>query len=127
MQKRFRIPTKTVRGRCGVQYARVLKEGWASQMLCFNVFWILVLTIWGLVGIHTDRFGFKHVWEIWYENFPLPLVASSDDLNCGVALTLEHGLRWGWTSIDFFHPFLVRCRVPSSNSVDDFAWDDLDV
>ena len=45
----------------------------AVQMLCFNVFWILVLTIWGLVGIHTDRFGFKHVWEIWYENFPPPL------------------------------------------------------
>ncbi|KAI0707224.1 MFS general substrate transporter [Earliella scabrosa] len=45
VQKRFQIPTKT--------------------MLCFNVFWILVLTIWGLVGIHTDRFGFKHVWEFW--------------------------------------------------------------
>lgn len=26
-----------------------------------------VLTIWGLIGIHTDKFGFKHVWEIWYE------------------------------------------------------------
>ena len=39
----------------------------AVQMLCFNVFWLLVLTIWGLVGIHTDRFGFKHVWEFWYE------------------------------------------------------------
>ncbi len=36
------------------------------QMLCFNVFWILILTVWGLIGIHTDKFGFKHVWEIWY-------------------------------------------------------------
>ncbi|KAI0636058.1 autophagy-related protein 22-like protein [Trametes polyzona] len=45
VQKRFQIPTKT--------------------MLCFNVFWILVLTIWGLIGIHTNKFGFKHVWEIW--------------------------------------------------------------
>ena len=36
------------------------------QMLCFNVVWILVLTVWGLIGIHTDKFGFKHVWEIWY-------------------------------------------------------------
>lgn len=60
-------------------------------MLLFNVFWILVrtvpynfplsvrlqngpymsssqiLTIWGLIGVHTDKFGFKHVWEIWYE------------------------------------------------------------
>ena len=34
-------------------------------MLCFNVFWILILTVWGLIGIHTDKFGFKHVWEIW--------------------------------------------------------------
>jgi len=25
-----------------------------------------ILTIWGLIGIHTDKFGFKHVWEIWY-------------------------------------------------------------
>ncbi|PIL35431.1 MFS general substrate transporter [Ganoderma sinense ZZ0214-1] len=45
VQKRFQIPTKT--------------------MLCFNVLWILILTVWGLIGIHTDKFGFKHVWEIW--------------------------------------------------------------
>lgn len=24
-----------------------------------------VLTVWGLIGVHTDKFGFKHVWEIW--------------------------------------------------------------
>lgn len=36
-------------------------------MLCFNVLWILILTVWGLIGIHTDKFGFKHVWEIWYD------------------------------------------------------------
>ena len=42
-------------------------------MLCFNVFWILILTIWGLIGIHTDKFGFKHVWEIWYDcHYGLP-------------------------------------------------------
>ncbi|KAI0643191.1 vacuole effluxer Atg22 like-domain-containing protein [Trametes meyenii] len=44
VQKRFQISTKT--------------------MLCFNVFWILILTVWG--GIHTDKFGFKHIWEIWF-------------------------------------------------------------
>lgn len=44
-QKRFRISTKT--------------------MLLFNAFWIIILTIWGLIGVHTDRFGFKHVWEVW--------------------------------------------------------------
>ncbi|KAL0954339.1 hypothetical protein HGRIS_003337 [Hohenbuehelia grisea] len=45
VQKRFGISTKA--------------------MLSFNVFWILILTIWGLIGVHTDKFGFKHVWEIW--------------------------------------------------------------
>ncbi|KAJ3757683.1 autophagy-related protein 22-like protein, partial [Lentinula raphanica] len=46
VQKRFSISTKT--------------------MLTFNACWIIILTIWGLIGIHTDKFGFKHVWEIWY-------------------------------------------------------------
>ncbi|KAF5339253.1 hypothetical protein D9758_013320 [Tetrapyrgos nigripes] len=36
-----------------------------KAMLSFNVFWIIILTIWGLIGVHTDKFGFKHVWEIW--------------------------------------------------------------
>ncbi|KAF9068955.1 MFS general substrate transporter [Rhodocollybia butyracea] len=45
IQKRFGISTKA--------------------MLTFNAFWIIVLTIWGLIGVHTDKFGFKHVWEIW--------------------------------------------------------------
>ncbi|KAF9000660.1 autophagy-related protein 22-like protein [Cyathus striatus] len=43
VQKTYKIPTKT--------------------MLFFNVFWILILTIWGLIGVHTNKFGFKHVWE----------------------------------------------------------------
>lgn len=45
VQKKFKISTKA--------------------MLCFNVIWIIILTIWGLIGVHTDKFGFKHVWEIW--------------------------------------------------------------
>lgn len=50
VQKAYKIPTKA--------------------MLSFNVFWILVLTMWGLIGIHTDKFGFKNVWEIWlYQAF----------------------------------------------------------
>lgn len=24
-----------------------------------------VLTVWGLIGAHTNKFGFKHAWEIW--------------------------------------------------------------
>ncbi|KAF7773380.1 hypothetical protein Agabi119p4_5547 [Agaricus bisporus var. burnettii] len=50
VQKRYQIRTKT--------------------MLLFNVFWIILLTIWGLIGVHTNRFGFKHVWEVWaYQAF----------------------------------------------------------
>ncbi|KAJ3510972.1 hypothetical protein NLJ89_g4370 [Agrocybe chaxingu] len=50
VQKRYKISTKT--------------------MLSFNVFWIIILTIWGLIGVHTNKFGFKHVWEIWaYQAF----------------------------------------------------------
>ncbi|KAF8183910.1 MFS general substrate transporter [Pholiota molesta] len=45
VQKRYKISTKA--------------------MLSFNVVWIIILTIWGLIGVHTDKFGFKHVWEIW--------------------------------------------------------------
>ncbi|KAI0091109.1 autophagy-related protein 22-like protein [Irpex rosettiformis] len=45
VQKKFGISTKT--------------------MLSFNVVWIIILTIWGLIGVHTNKFGFKHVWEIW--------------------------------------------------------------
>ncbi|KAG1750878.1 hypothetical protein EDB19DRAFT_1825107 [Suillus lakei] len=58
VQKKFKISTKA--------------------MLRFNVIWILVLvalgalrimsvqvlTVWGLVGVHTDKFGFEHAWEI---------------------------------------------------------------
>ncbi|VDB85671.1 unnamed protein product [Peniophora sp. CBMAI 1063] len=50
VQKRYQISTK--------------------NMLLFVVFWILVLTIWGLAGVHTDKIGFKHVGEIWaYQAF----------------------------------------------------------
>ncbi|KAI9568217.1 autophagy-related protein 22-like protein [Boletus coccyginus] len=45
VQKKYKIPTK--------------------KMLSFNVFWILILTLWGLIGVGTDSIGFKHVWEIW--------------------------------------------------------------
>ncbi|KAF8519559.1 MFS general substrate transporter [Gautieria morchelliformis] len=46
VQKRFCISTKA--------------------MLSFNVFWILLLQVWGLIGINRSlNFGFKNVWEIW--------------------------------------------------------------
>ncbi|KAI0034735.1 MFS general substrate transporter [Vararia minispora EC-137] len=49
-----------------LQLTELLIVGIVAQgMLLFNVFWILILTIWGLIGVHTNNFGFKHVWEIW--------------------------------------------------------------
>jgi len=46
IQKRFMFSTKT--------------------MLSFNVLWIILLQVWGLVGVNQSiRFGFKTVWEIW--------------------------------------------------------------
>jgi len=59
-------------------------------MLLFNVFWILVLTIWGLIGVHTNKIGFKHVWEVWlYQGFygllVCPWYAFSQTMICEVS------------------------------------------
>ncbi|KAG1759193.1 MFS general substrate transporter, partial [Suillus occidentalis] len=32
---------------------------------CHHLTLLNVLTVWGLIGVHTDKFGFKHTWEIW--------------------------------------------------------------
>jgi len=45
VQKRFDISTK--------------------KMLLFIAFWLLVLTVWGLIGAFTSKIGFKHAREIW--------------------------------------------------------------
>lgn len=52
----------------GIYMFWLVQKKWkisTKVMLTFNVFWIIILTVWGLIGIHTDKFGFKHVWEIW--------------------------------------------------------------
>jgi len=36
-----------------------------KYMLMVAIFWVLILDVWGLIGVHTDRFGYKHVWEFW--------------------------------------------------------------
>ncbi|KAF8485995.1 MFS general substrate transporter, partial [Russula ochroleuca] len=61
-----------------------------KRMLLFNVFWILVLTIWGLIGVHTNKIGFKHVWEVWlYQGFygllVCPWYAFSQTMICEVS------------------------------------------
>ncbi|KAF8896088.1 autophagy-related protein 22-like protein [Infundibulicybe gibba] len=63
-----------------LQLTLLLIVGIFTQGLGVYLFWLVqkrfkistkaILTIWGLIGIHTDRFGFKHVWEIWlYQAF----------------------------------------------------------
>ncbi|KAN0120753.1 Autophagy-related protein 22-like protein, partial [Russula decolorans] len=61
-----------------------------KRMLLFNVFWILVLTIWGLIGVHTNKIGYKHVWEVWlYQAFygllVCPWYAFSQTMICEVS------------------------------------------
>jgi len=48
VQRHFRLPTKT--------------------MLIFNVFAIVLLTLWGLVGIWTEKLGFHNLWEVYVFN-----------------------------------------------------------
>jgi len=61
-----------------------------KRMLTFNVFWILVLTVWGLIGVHTNKVGFKHVWEVWlyqgyYGLLVCPWYAYSQTMICEVS------------------------------------------
>ncbi|KIM40550.1 hypothetical protein M413DRAFT_73122 [Hebeloma cylindrosporum] len=51
VQKRYKISTKSV----------------GSILILLSLIFLLpqVLTMWGLVGVHTEKFGFKHVWENW--------------------------------------------------------------
>ncbi|KAJ7158472.1 MFS general substrate transporter [Mycena filopes] len=56
VQKRFKISTKAA----SISFA-LLYTTFCSRP---------ILTVWGLIGVHTDKFGFKHVWEIWlYQAF----------------------------------------------------------
>jgi len=59
-------------------------------MLLFNVFWILVLTVCSLIGVHTNKIGLKHVWEMWlYQGFAgllaSPWYAFSQTMICEVS------------------------------------------
>jgi len=61
-----------------------------KRMLFFVVFWILVLTVWGLAGVHTNTIGFKHVWEIWLYQvitgfFVAPWYSFSQTMICEVS------------------------------------------
>ncbi|CAK5268199.1 unnamed protein product [Mycena citricolor] len=128
VQKRFRISTKA--------------------MLSFNVFWIIVsllcadqtliepkfqvLTIWGLIGVHTDKFGFKHVWEIWaYQAFyglmVCPWYAYSQTMISEVSPLPQMFLFFALFSVvgktsAFIGPFVSSAIITASNNNDNMPF-----
>ncbi|KDQ56981.1 hypothetical protein JAAARDRAFT_687958 [Jaapia argillacea MUCL 33604] len=112
VQKRFRISTKA--------------------MLTFNVFWILILTIWGLIGVHTDKFGFKHVWEIWlYQAFyglmVCPWYAYSQTMISEVSPLPQMFLFFALFSVigktsAFIGPFVSSAIITASNNNDNMPF-----
>ncbi|OSX57723.1 hypothetical protein POSPLADRAFT_1155849 [Postia placenta MAD-698-R-SB12] len=103
-----------------------------KAMLCFNVFWIIVLTIWGLIGIHTDKFGFKHVWEIWmyqayYGLAVCPWYAYSQTLISEVSPMPQMFLFFALFSVigktsAFIGPFVSSAIITASGNNDNYPF-----
>ncbi|KAF7312596.1 Autophagy-related protein [Mycena indigotica] len=112
VQKRYKISTK--------------------NMLLFNVFWILILTVWGLIGVHTDKFGFKHVWEIWaYQAFyglmVCPWYAYSQTMISEVSPLPQMFLFFALFSVvgktsAFIGPFVSSAIITASNNNDNMPF-----
>ncbi|KAF9267955.1 MFS general substrate transporter [Marasmius fiardii PR-910] len=117
VQKRYKIATKS--------------------MLIFNVFWIIVslvsiLTIWGLIGIHTDKFGFKHVWEIWlyqvfYGLMVCPWYAYSQTMISEVSPLPQMFLFFALFSVvgktsAFIGPFVSSAIITAANNNDNMPF-----
>ncbi|KAJ1307194.1 hypothetical protein OPQ81_001309 [Rhizoctonia solani] len=106
VQKRFKISTKI--------------------MLLFNAFWILVLCVWGLIGIWTTRFGFQHLWEIWayqafYGVFVCPWYAYSQTMISEVVPKGKEFLFFAMFSVigktsAFIGPFVSSAIIDDSNN-----------
>ncbi|KAJ7865661.1 autophagy-related protein 22-like protein [Mycena olivaceomarginata] len=107
VQKRFKISTKA--------------------MLSFNI-----LTIWGLIGVHTDKFGFKHVWEIWvYQAFyglmVCPWYAYSQTMISEVSPLPQMFLFFALFSVvgktsAFIGPFVSSAIITASNNNDNMPF-----
>ncbi|KAI0264339.1 autophagy-related protein 22-like protein [Gloeopeniophorella convolvens] len=112
VQKKFHISTK--------------------RMLIFNVFWILILTVWGLIGVHTDKFGFKHVWEIWlyqvfYGLMVCPWYAYSQTMISEVSPLPQMFLFFALFSVigktsAFIGPFVSQAIISASNNNDNMPF-----
>ncbi|KAI0950796.1 hypothetical protein AcW1_008006 [Taiwanofungus camphoratus] len=103
-----------------------------KAMLCFNVFWIIVLTIWGLIGIHTNKFGFKHVWEIWlyqgyYGLMVCPWYAYSQTMISEVSPLPQMFLFFALFSVigktsAFIGPFVSSAIITASGNNDNYPF-----
>ncbi|ESK95364.1 autophagy protein [Moniliophthora roreri MCA 2997] len=112
VQKRYKITTKS--------------------MLTFNVFWIIILTIWGLIGVHTDKFGFKHVWEIWlyqvfYGLMVCPWYAYSQTMISEVSPLPQMFLFFALFSVvgktsAFIGPFVSSAIITAANNNDNMPF-----
>ncbi|KAH9064003.1 autophagy-related protein 22-like protein [Lactarius vividus] len=112
VQKKYHITTKT--------------------MLVFNVFWILVLTAWGLAGVHTNKIGFKHVWEIWlyqvfYGLMVCPWYAYSQTMISEVSPLPQMFLFFALFSVvgktsAFIGPFVSEAIISASNNNDNMPF-----
>ncbi|KAF7973915.1 hypothetical protein HWV62_13964 [Athelia sp. TMB] len=120
VQKKFQISTKAV-SRSVIPRAAMHAND-LTQMLCFNVFWILVLTIWGLAGVHTSKFGFKNIWELWcyqvfYGLMVCPYYAYSQTLIAEVSPPPQMFLFFALFSVVGLCPYIIPLRVTDLTQV----------
>ncbi|KAI9439823.1 MFS general substrate transporter [Lactarius indigo] len=110
VQKKYNITTKTVRQ--------------------FSAIYLLVLTAWGLAGVHTDKIGFKHVWEIWlyqvfYGLMVCPWYAYSQTMISEVSplpqMSVFPLFSVGKTSA-FIGPFVSEAIISASNNNDNMPF-----
>ncbi|KAF9048575.1 autophagy-related protein 22-like protein [Panaeolus papilionaceus] len=103
-----------------------------KTMLLFNVFWIILLTIWGLIGVHTDSFGFKHIWEVWayqafYGFFVCPWYAYSQTMISEVSPLPQMFLFFALFSVvgktsAFIGPLVSSAIITASNNNDNMPF-----
>ncbi|KAF8501561.1 autophagy-related protein 22-like protein [Russula emetica] len=98
-----------------------------KRMLLFNVFWILVLTIWGLIGVHTNKIGYKHVWEVWlYQAFygllVCPWYAFSQTMICEVSPLPQMSLFPVGKTSAVIGPFVSEAIISASGNNDNMPF-----
>ncbi|KAH9944825.1 MFS general substrate transporter [Amylocystis lapponica] len=125
-----------------LQLTLLLIVGLVAQALGIYLFWIVqkrfqistkaILTVWGLIGIHTDKFGFKHVWEIWlyqayYGLMVCPWYAYSQTMISEVSPLPQMFLFFALFSVvgktsAFIGPFVSSAIITASGNNDNYPF-----